>query len=284
MRLGTEKSAAPRATLSGVETAGAIAACRRSACCSPIAGGKSRPSLAAFAYATLAFPEQGGTLAIDEPTIGREQSFRLAKSAHPDYPEPGLQSAAIPRGRRTRHADTPKLIADDLRSERHNTKCPTVGESRTRDSRGRRLRIRHPWAGGLDFYSERCAVNPNALLSRDRGHAPAADRQPISGLAFMSRQVSRLRSDLPHNSPSARLSTWSTCSSSGPTSPKTCNFARAGRRQSQIGLSAHPASSGSREEGRAPCFARGAGRSSRSGCPITCSCSACADSPLAASR
>ena len=112
LRLGTEKSAAPRATLSGVETAGAIAACRRSACCSPIAGGKSRPSLAAFAYATLAFPEQGGTLAIDEPTIGREQSFRLAKSAHPDYPEPGLQSAAIPRGRRTRHADTPNLIAD----------------------------------------------------------------------------------------------------------------------------------------------------------------------------
>ena len=79
-------------------------------------------------------------------------------------------------------------------------------------------------------------------LSRDRGHAPAADRQPISGLAFMSRQVSRLRSDLPHNSPSARLSTCSTCSSSGPTSPKTCNFAGAGAGKPQVGLAARPAS------------------------------------------
>ena len=46
----------------------------------------------------------------------------------------------------------------------------------------------------------------------------------------------------PRSSPSARLSTWSTCSSSGPTSPKTCNFAGAGVGKPQIGLAARPAS------------------------------------------
>ena len=48
----------------------------------------------------------------------------------------------------------------------------------------------------------------------------------------------------PHTScsPSARLSTLSTCSSSGPTSPKTCNFAGAGVGKPQIGLAARPAS------------------------------------------
>ena len=44
------------------------------------------------------------------------------------------------------------------------------------------------------------------------------------------------------SSPSARLSTWLTCSSSGPTSPKTCNFAGAGAGKPQIGLAARPAS------------------------------------------
>ena len=46
----------------------------------------------------------------------------------------------------------------------------------------------------------------------------------------------------PRVSPSARLSTWLTCSSSGPTSPKTCNFAGAGAGKPQIGLAARPAS------------------------------------------
>jgi hypothetical protein len=51
----------------------------------------------------------------------------------------------------------------------------------------------------------RCSLNPKALLSRDRGHAQAADAQPTNHPTFMRRQVSRLRLDLPRISPDARL-------------------------------------------------------------------------------
>ena len=68
--------------------------------------------------------------------------------------------------------------------------------------------------------------------------------------AFNRREVSRLRSDAPCMSAGARPAATSARSSSWPTTPKTCKFARAGRRQPQIGLVARPASPA--QQGRGP--------------------------------
>ncbi len=67
---------------------------------------------------------------------------------------------------------------------------------------------------------------------------PASARAPRQ---HQSREDPAQRQET-RNSPSARLSTWSTCSSSRPTSPTTCNFAGAGAGKPQIGLAARPAS------------------------------------------
>ena len=80
---------------------------------------------------------------------------------------------------------------------------------------------------------------------RSRHHARTANKAGPTHAATPSPAPARARPA----ATSARSSSW-------PTTPKTCKFARAGRRQPQIGLVARPASQLSREEGHAPSFAR----------------------------
>ena len=75
-------------------------------------------------------------------------------------------------------------------------------------------------------------------------------RGPVRVPALTRREVSWPNREVPCCSPGARPAATSARTSSWPTTPKTCKFARAGRRQPQIGLVARPASPA--QQGREP--------------------------------
>ncbi len=80
--------------------------------------------------------------------------------------------------------------------------------------------------------------DPETAVTDTCGHAAASPRRPAR-TGTQDRWPRRQETCL---SPGARPAATSARSSSWPTTPKTCKFARAGRRQPQIGLVARPAS------------------------------------------
>ena len=99
------------------------------------------------------------------------------------------------------------------------------------------------------------STEPSNLFPVGRPAGASASRPPwpppisdCRSSVSRPKQVSVAAAVRTWDSPPARLATWSTCSSSRPTSPKPCNFARAGAGKPPIGLAARPPSRSS--EGR----------------------------------
>ena len=119
---------------------------------------------------------------------GPERRHRFAgKPAPSRAPDPARQNAPSER----------------TRQQRRRPRVPRRWQSRCDPDRGavssvRQLRGRRPRWGWVAVNSQ-----SDVLLSHDYGHAQDVAAEPIDGPAFMRREVSRLRSARPCNSPSA---------------------------------------------------------------------------------
>ena len=193
---------------------------------------------------STAHPEPGVVTTLQTPASrGPPIRVLLAQGLR----KPAATSGSVSR-RTRRESSAMRLVHCSSRRERKS--C--CRRSSAKDRGDTKAGLECPTAARLVFatYATRRAVDPSdatavglkALLSIHRVYALPLVAGRTRSPALIARPVSSPRSAQTSCSPSARLPTWSTCSSSGPTSPKTCNFAGAGAGKAQIGLAARPAS------------------------------------------